>query len=280
VTDSKGNVNGVFIGTNTLAIIYNKDMFQAAGITTPPATWDEFLADAKKLTTNGVTGFMFSAQNNGCGAWQFNPWQWTAGGTDTNLSDSGNVKALTYWQSLINSGVSSKDVVNQCQDEGMNALVQKQAAMIENGPWSFSTLTAGGVNWGAFPIPVPSSGDKLVVPLGGEVWTLPSTGNSANEKAAEDFLKWSQTASINQEFNKRLGYIPVQTRLWPALKKSDPQLTPFIDSLANARGRTTDLGTKYPKWNTALSTALQQALLGQASPQAALTTAQKTVASQ
>lgn len=40
---------------STLALFYNKKMFADAGIANPPTTWDELLADAKKLTkdTNG-----------------------------------------------------------------------------------------------------------------------------------------------------------------------------------------------------------------------------------
>jgi len=34
-------------------IYYNAEMFKAAGIDRPPATWDEFAADAKKLTVPG-----------------------------------------------------------------------------------------------------------------------------------------------------------------------------------------------------------------------------------
>jgi multiple sugar transport system substrate-binding protein len=278
VKDSSGKIGGVFIGTNTLAILYNKDMFTAAGITTPPTTWSDFLADAKKLTTSKVTGFMFSAQNNGCSAWQFNPWEWTAGASkDSDLTSAGNVQALSFWSSLVSEGASSKDVVNQCQDQGMDALVQGQAAMIENGPWSFSTLDAAkNLHWSSFPIPVPATGDKLIVPLGGEVWTLPSTGVSANEAAAADFLKWSQTPSILTQFDAKLGYVPVMPSLWPAVQKSDPAMTAFIDSLKFARGRTTQLGLKTPNQVAALGTAIQQAVLGQASPTAALKTAQQT----
>lgn len=281
VTDKQGNVGGVFIGTNTLAVLYNKDMFAKAGISAPPATWDEFRTDGKKLAGHGVTGFMFSAQSNGCSAWQFNPWQWSAGGTDTDLADAGNVKALTFLTSLVEQGISSKDVVNQCQDQGMNALVQGQTAMIENGPWSFSTLNAASkLHWASFPIPVPSAGDKLIVPLGGEVWTLPKTGDPANEAAADAFLKWSQTPSILTQFDQKLGYVPVMTSLWPSVEKSNPQMTSFINSLKFARGRTTVLGTKTPNQVAALGTAIQQAVLGQASPPVALTAAQKQFASQ
>lgn len=275
VTNAQGDTGGVFIGTNTLAVIYNKDLFAKAGISSVPATWDEFYADAKKVTTPSVQGFMFAGQNNGCSAWQFNPWQWTAGGTDGNLSDAGNVKALQFLTTLVQSGISSKDVVNQCQDQGMEALVHGQTAMIENGPWSFSTLNAATtLHWGAFPIPVPSTGDKLIVPLGGEVWTLPKTGDAAHEKAAQDFLQWTQTPQVLQEFDTRLGYIPVEKSLWPEMEKANPQLAPFIQSLQYARGRTRDLGTKTPAHVTALGTAIQQALLEQATPAVALAQAQ------
>lgn len=281
VVTVKGKTQGVFVGTNTLAILYNKDMFAKAGITEPPKTWDEFIADGKKLTSSGVTGFMFSAQSNGCGPWQYNPWQWTADGKDEPLDSPGNVKALSFLTELVKSGVSSKDVVNQCQDQGMDALIHGQTAMIENGPWSFSTLNAAkSLNWGSFPIPVPSEGDKLVVPLGGEVWTLPSTGDSANEQAALDFLKWSQGAKVLQEFDQRMGYVPVQPALWPATEKANPQITPFIESLKYARGRTTTLGVKTTSQVAALGLAMQQAILGQKTPQAALTAAQAQFASQ
>src|SRR3712207_9419812 len=36
---------------NTLAMFYNKDMLQQAGVTTPPKTWDELRAAAQKLKT-------------------------------------------------------------------------------------------------------------------------------------------------------------------------------------------------------------------------------------
>lgn len=41
-------------GTN--ALIYNPELFAAAGIAEPPATWDEFVADAKLLTSDDVVG--------------------------------------------------------------------------------------------------------------------------------------------------------------------------------------------------------------------------------
>jgi|HigsolmetaGSP12D_1036236.scaffolds.fasta_scaffold00285_17 multiple sugar transport system substrate-binding protein/sorbitol/mannitol transport system substrate-binding protein len=44
-----------FYGESTM-LMYNKEMFQAAGIANPPSTFDELIADAKKLTKDGKYG--------------------------------------------------------------------------------------------------------------------------------------------------------------------------------------------------------------------------------
>lgn len=42
----------------TLALFWNKDLFKAVGLDpdTPPATWDEVLTDAQKLTKRDAQG--------------------------------------------------------------------------------------------------------------------------------------------------------------------------------------------------------------------------------
>ena len=47
---------GIPLAIDSLALFYNKDQFAAAGIISPPGTWNEFLADVQKLTKlNGTT---------------------------------------------------------------------------------------------------------------------------------------------------------------------------------------------------------------------------------
>jgi multiple sugar transport system substrate-binding protein len=49
-----GQINGKYVmfpfNKSATVLYYNQDMFAAAGISSPPATWDEFFADAHKLT--------------------------------------------------------------------------------------------------------------------------------------------------------------------------------------------------------------------------------------
>ena len=44
------------VWSQSIMLYYRDDLFKAAGIQTPPATWAELLADAKLLTGNGVYG--------------------------------------------------------------------------------------------------------------------------------------------------------------------------------------------------------------------------------
>lgn len=51
-----GEILGMPIFVDTLALFYNKDIFNAAGIAEPPRTWDEFTAVSRALTVRGPGG--------------------------------------------------------------------------------------------------------------------------------------------------------------------------------------------------------------------------------
>ena len=46
----QGKIYGVPLSVDSLALYYNKDLFNQAGIATPPEDWNEFIADVIKLT--------------------------------------------------------------------------------------------------------------------------------------------------------------------------------------------------------------------------------------
>ncbi|EKE19216.1 MAG: hypothetical protein ACD_9C00082G0001, partial [uncultured bacterium] len=53
---SNGKVYAAPLSVDSMALYYNKDMFNAAGITSPPKTWQEFKTDVKKLTVINSVG--------------------------------------------------------------------------------------------------------------------------------------------------------------------------------------------------------------------------------
>jgi len=69
------HVIGVPTSVRPYGMVYNTALFRAAHIDSPPATWDEFVADAKRLT-NPATGVYGTAVDY---ADPYNPWKyiWT-----------------------------------------------------------------------------------------------------------------------------------------------------------------------------------------------------------
>jgi multiple sugar transport system substrate-binding protein len=51
-----GSLAGVPLSMDSLALFYNKDVFDAAGIANPPATWDDFASVSRRLTTIASNG--------------------------------------------------------------------------------------------------------------------------------------------------------------------------------------------------------------------------------
>jgi len=52
----QNKIYGIPLYVDTLALFYNKDYFDTAGISAPPRTWDEFILDLDKLTKRNQWG--------------------------------------------------------------------------------------------------------------------------------------------------------------------------------------------------------------------------------
>ena len=269
----QGQTYGIAPGVNDLALYYNKDLFTKAGLT-PPTTWAELSADAKALTSGPRKGIAFSAAATEEGSFQFEPFFWSAGANLSNLDSAQAVQALTLWKTLVSDGYASKSVVNWSQSDVEAQFQAGNAAMMVNGPWQLPLLNAAtGLHFGIVSIPVPAAADPAVSPLGGEVWAV-GRSNSAREAKAVAVVKCLLSPANSVQWSKDAGYIPSNEAAAAQLAKSNPQLAPFISEVATAKARTAQLGTAYPKVSTALWNALQEALAGGMSPQAALTQAQ------
>ena len=120
---SFGNIDdkqvSVPVSANNLAYMYNKTLFEEAGLDPekPPTTWEELMEVGKTiLEETGKPGYdLFTeASDTGEGlTWNFQVNLWQAGGeflTEDNSAAAFNTtegaKALQFWVDLIESGVS------------------------------------------------------------------------------------------------------------------------------------------------------------------------------
>jgi multiple sugar transport system substrate-binding protein len=279
----QGKTYGLAPGVNDLALYYNKAMFTAAGITSPPTDWAELQSDAKLLTHGNVYGLAFSAPDEEEASFQFEPFFWSNGAELNKLDSSGGIGALTYWDTLVNDGYVSKSVVTWTQADVEEQFAAGDAAMMVNGPWQLPTLAtsppSGG--FGTTPIPAPTAGGKVISPLGGEMWTV-GKSSGAKEKAAEGVVKCLVSKSESVAWSKAAGYLSSNEAGAKAQAAANPLLGAFVDEIGTAQARTgppSNLGPNYNTVSQLLWTAIQSVLDGSQTPTAALQAAQSSLPS-
>lgn len=166
---------GVPFGCNCLALYYNEDMFETAGITEAPTTWDELKEAAEKLTSDNVTGLAFCSVQNEEGTFNFVPWLWSTGATSYEINSENGIRALSFVKDLIDSGVMSKECINWTQGDVMNQFISGNVAMMINGPWQIPTMReeAPDLNYNVALIPMDTEYASVI---GGENYAVVSLG--------------------------------------------------------------------------------------------------------
>jgi multiple sugar transport system substrate-binding protein len=260
-----GQLYGLQPGANTLALFYNKDILDKAGIK-PPKTWDELKSTSKKLTSGKQYGFAFNATADYEGAWQFLPPMWSNGGDETDLKSPQVAEALQLWKDLVDSGASSKSVVNWKQADVNDQFIAGKAAMMENGPWQIPALQRAKINFGVVPFPVKDASQTSVAPLGGEAWTVPVTGDKNKMAKSAELVKCMNSDENQIQRGKDGGIVPTKLALADQFKQADPSLVGFVEPVANARARTGKTGSKWPDVAKVIYTGMQLVLTGQEAP--------------
>jgi multiple sugar transport system substrate-binding protein len=268
VTDGS-KVYGVPIGSNSLALYYNKKMLADAGVSSPPQTWDQLSEAAAKTAKSPVYGIAFSAVNSEEGTWQWEPFLWSNGGTLSDLDSKNAAGALQLWVDWVKKGSASRDVVNWVQGDVANQFNGGRAATMVMGPWMLGEVKKSGIDFGIVTIPVPKEGGKPVVGLGGEVWCV-LKGDPKVEQAALKFVAFTQEPERLRKICDTFNYISSIRSVAKQQGEANPELQPFVDQMATARARSQDGGAKYPEISLAARTAMQRALTGQASVEEAL----------
>ncbi|WP_193776656.1 sugar ABC transporter substrate-binding protein [Streptomyces sp. E2N166] len=264
-----GSYEGTYYGAarsvNTLALFYNKDVLDKAGVEVP-TTWAQLRESAEQLTEGKQYGLALSAGGAEDGVFQFTPFMWSNGGDETELDSPRVVEALDYWKGLLKDGSLSKSTVNWTQADVNDQFMAGNAAMMINGPWQVETLnTDKSLHWGIAPIPVPEAGDDSVGPLGGAVLTVPDTGDEARERTAGKIVACLASEKEQLTYALNSWMVPANAKAAAVWRERVPELDSLADQVAVARSRTAQLGAGWSSVSLALQSAFQSALTGQSS---------------
>jgi multiple sugar transport system substrate-binding protein len=259
-TTYEGEVYGLGPAVNTLGLFYNADLLEEKGIE-PPTTWDE-LKEASAALTEGDRYGLFSAIANYEGTWQFLPFMWSNGGDETQLDSPENAEALQLWVDLIDAGSVSQGAVNWTQGDVKDQFLAGKAAMMVNGPWQIPAMQDADFEWASVEIPVNKAGEDSVAPLGGEVWTVPETGNDATKAKAAELVECMSNEDSSMSIAEARYLVPTRTDIIDEYIEKVPEMASFGEQIKTARARTGKLGADWPDAATVIYNAIQLGITG------------------
>ena len=275
-----GKTYGVPIGANTLALYYNKQVLAAAGV--DPATvkdWASLTAALAKVKAAGKKGITFSAIGTEEGSFQALPWFWGAGAKLTQLDSPQAAGALNLWVDWLKQGYAPNSVINNTQTTSWQEFATGQYAFAENGTWQLANAKKAGFEYGILAIP-GQSGGTAPAPTGGEFVTVPVQKQTDRYGTTQKLINCVASPDNLYATDTTLSYVAPVKSVQDKQITANPELKVWVDAVTAAKGRTGEnLGTKYPKISEPMWTAVQGALSGAKTPQAALSAAQQAAGS-
>lgn len=243
---SPNKLVAVPVTANPFALVYNKRMFDAAGITKPPTTWTEFISTAQAVTKPDKEQWgVAMAPADG-----FDPWHkvWlftvqlggqmiTPDGKKALLDSPEVVEASAFWLDWMAKYkiASPQNATFKGADQIKAFAAQKAAMLVMQGPGGIVTFdqspVAGGYAWAEDPtVPygmssLPPHGKPAQGFVSGQYWTI---------------FKYSKSKDLALELIKIYTSPEIQYQLW----KLRGQTPVILDTFKKYPD------TKQPPWNT------------------------------
>ncbi|MFD7863759.1 ABC transporter substrate-binding protein [Streptomyces sp. NPDC059783] len=211
VSDEAGEVYGVPQNPYAQGLVYNRDLFEKAGLDPdkPPATWEEVRAAAERISEKtGKAGFVHESKDNQ-GGWQLTMLSYAFGGDletrqgDTytaTLTGDATKKALT----LLKDMRWKDDSLGRNQLNNQNDVVKQFAAgqvgmfMGSPGTYRLAKMQFGMEDIDAFGVgPLPQSGGNATL-TGGDIYMVPKSADSKHAAAA---VKWLTFAYAQPQYS-------------------------------------------------------------------------------
>ncbi|MEO3931899.1 sugar ABC transporter substrate-binding protein [Micrococcaceae bacterium Sec7.4] len=207
---------------------YNPKMFKEAGIETPPATWDEFVADAKKLTkdTNGdgkpdQWGFTAAGASVSANSHQAFVRGLQNGGTlfdkdgKPTFDSAAQVAGVKQWVDLMATDkvMSPSDAEISDGAQKVDNLINGKAAMLFDQSPVKNFEARGFTDWAVAPVPMMKAGASGPEGTQSHVAgiNLSVFKNSKNKENAIKLTGWLTNDAEQVALNKAFRSLPVVT---------------------------------------------------------------------
>ena len=204
-------------------VIYNKDLFKKAGITTPPKTRDEWLADTAKVNKGGNQGIYLPGQN----WYTLAGFIWDEGG-DLAVKDGDGWKGaldtpqaqagMDFYKRLQALGAGPKDA-DEANPPQAGVFAKGNVGQVISVPGGAAAIEKANPKIkdkiGFFTIPGKTADKPGAVFTGGSDLIIPEA--SKNQDAAYEVVKALSGEVFQRDMAKEMSYVPNRVSLGDAL---------------------------------------------------------------
>ncbi len=301
-----GKVYGYPNEVDLYMLNYNKKLFADAGISAPPTTWAQLISDAKLLTKRDSSGTITQQGFGLINSWDsgvVHPWLsfvLSDGGKllDGNppapqLTSTADLEVTSLYDQLIHTdkvtdpamGTSNANTTGPFLD---NFTSGKTAMIVMANWWESALQSAMGANFanvGTAPVPVGPHGDASHSVSYAWLTVVNAHATADQQAAAWKFLQWlddpgtgtTTGAAGMGDLLMTMGILPSRTSDVQAFqdKLGTPFLKAYVDGQASAIPFPITLGGA--ELTVAVQKSIESVEFGQATPQAAMQSAQSQV---
>ncbi|MDB1087864.1 extracellular solute-binding protein [Streptomyces sp. ACA25] len=211
---------------DTLALFYNKQLLDDAGVEVP-----ESLEDIKN-SVDAFSDLEAPFYLRGDDPYWFLPYIYGEGGDlvdaeseTVTIGDPSGVAAFEAVQDLLDSGAAITDTVDGW-DNMMGMFADGDVAMMINGPWAINDAREGIGEENLGVAPVPAGSETQGAPQGG--WNYGVYAGSGNLDASYEFVKYMSSADVQQRITEELSLLPTRESVYEIDSVSSNEMVEFF----------------------------------------------------
>ncbi|MCC3774019.1 extracellular solute-binding protein [Streptomyces sp. UNOB3_S3] len=238
----QGKTYGVPQVTDTLGLLYNKELFQKAGIDKAPANWQEVKEAAAKIKEKaGAEGIGLSPDS-----YYSLPFLYgeksdmvDAAKKKITIANAASLKGIETAVDLVKSGAAPKPAGTDGYNVLKTDFKNGKLAMLIDGPWATKEIFGGDAyksrdNLGIAPVPAGSTG-TAGAPVGGH--NLVVYAGSKNFDASYLFTRFMTEAAQQESVSTAVGVLPTRKSAYTQAVLADPVRKSYYEALGKAHPR-------------------------------------------
>jgi sn-glycerol 3-phosphate transport system substrate-binding protein len=285
---AKGKIWGIPFQRSTIVLYHNKDAFKEAGLdpNKPPATWDEMVATAQKLTkkdaSGNVTRWGVHIPSTGYAYWMFQALCIQNGqelmnqdGNKTNFDHPDVIEALQFWRDL---AAKHKVMPEGTIDWGTlrQKFLEGATAMMWHTTGNLTAVKEGAkFDFGVSMLPAKK---RRGSPTGGGNFYIFKKASVEERQAALKFIKFMTAPELTARWSIATGYVATRADAYktPTLEKYVAEFPAAAVARDQFQYAVAEFATHENARNKKfLDDAIQSVVTGAKPPKEALTAAQQ-----